>query len=188
MPYDPQKHHRRSIRLQGYDYARQGGYFVTICTRDRRRLFGHVANGRVELNTFGRLVEAEWRRTADLRPAVELDAYVVMPNHLHGILFITGHGGGTACRAPTAAQFGRPVPRSLSTVLRSFKSAATRRMNAARQTPGRPLWQRNYYEHVIRDEEDLERIRAYILANPEYWALDPENPERLGPAMPEPFC
>ncbi len=121
-------------------------------------------------------------KTADIRPGVELDACVVMPNHFHGIIVVsndrgTAIGRGTARRAPTVERFGQPVSGSIPTVMRSFKSAVTKRINEMHQTPGKPLWQRNYYEHVIRNENELNRIRQYIIDNPAKWETDHENPD-----------
>lgn len=196
MAYDPEKHHRRSIRLGGYDYAQAGGYFVTICTQDRVCLFGDVVNGEMWLNGTGRIVHDEWMRTPVLRPRVTLDAFVVMPNHIHGIIILgDGHnavndgataGRGTLQRAPTergsaVERFGRPTSDSIPTIVRLFKSATTKRINRLRGTPGAPVWQRNYYEHIVRDDESLGRIRQYILNNPAQWASDRENPQAVTP-------
>lgn len=187
MRHERQGHHRRSIRLAEYDYGQAGAYFVTICTHDHKSLFGRMIGDRVHLNGFGRTVEDEWRRTDSLRKNLQLDAHAVMPNHFHGILFMTLEGQGTARRAPTVEQFGRPVSASLPTIVRSFKSAVTRSINAVRNTPGARVWQRNYYEHVIRSEQDMNRIREYIVANPAQWAFDRENPNRTGPAVCDHF-
>ena len=192
MRYDPNKHHRRSIRLKGYDYTHAGAYFVTICTHDRQCLFGEVVDGIVQLNAFGEIVRDEWLRTADVRPNVELDTFVVMPNHIHGIIVLrdndgrgTLHGRGTLQRAPTIEQFGKPTSNSIPTIVRLFKSATTKRINERRGTPGSPVWQRNYYEHIIRHEESLNRIRQYILDNPLSWAMDRENPDAVEPEPEE---
>ena len=181
--YDPDRHHRRSIRLPGYDYTQPGAYFVTICTHQQEPLFGNVVNGAMVLNEYGQIVEEEWRNTTQLRPYVTLDAHVVMPNHFHGIIWIacdnTGRGTarrGTTRRAPTAEQFGKPVAGSLPTIVRAFKSAVTKRINELRGTPGAPVWQRNYYEHIVRTERTLDAIRQYVTGNPARWALDRYNP------------
>ena len=172
---------RRSIRLKGYDYAQYGAYFVTICTRDRRCIFGDVTDGKMYLSSHGRVVETEWLRTGEIRRNVELDDFVVMPNHMHGIVWLSPNVGARRAvplRQPSRAleKFGRPVPGSLPTIIRAFKSAVTKAINAKRDTLGHPVWQRNYYEHVIRDEDDLNRIRQYIDNNPARWAMDRENP------------
>jgi REP element-mobilizing transposase RayT len=169
-------HHRRySIRLPGYDYSQNGAYFVTLCTQGRECLFGDIIDGAMRLNEIGELVEEEWRKTAIIRNEIELDEWVIMPNHIHGILIIS-QGRGTARRAPTFEQFGKPVPGSIPTVIRSFKSAVTKRSNIMRGTSGVRLWQRNYYEIVIRNEDELNHIRRYIIENPTNWNTDRENP------------
>src|SRR6266849_2173535 len=175
--YDPHTHARHSFRVQGYDYTQQGMYFVTICTFQRECLLGVVENEKMVANQMGRIVEEEWLNTPILRSNVLLDTFVVMPNHFHGIIGIIGRG--TARRAPTDERFGNPVARSLATIIRSFKSATTKRINEIRDTPGQPCWQRNYYEHIIRSEEELTRARTYIIMNPLSWHLDRENPQSL---------
>jgi REP element-mobilizing transposase RayT len=142
-------------------------------------LFGEICDDEMHLNELGGLAEAEWLKTGAIRPNVELDEYVVMPNHFHGILMISGTiEEGTARRAPTAREFGGSTRSSLGAIIGAFKSATTRSINRIRQTPGLSLWQRNYYEHVIRDENSPNRIREYIVTNPLRWALDRENPNR----------
>lgn len=194
MRYDPEKHRRRSIRLKGYDYTQAGAYFITLCTYERQCLFGEVVDGVMRLNQLGLIVREEWIKTALLRPRVVLDAFVVMPNHLHGIIVLNDICRGTRQRAPTVPrapktpvqqcptteQFGKPTSDSIPTIVRSFKSATTKRINALRATPGAPVWQRNYYEHIVRNEHDLERIRQYIAENPARWHLDRENPHATG--------
>jgi len=152
---------------------------VTICTHQQVCLFGEVSGDSVALNPLGRVVEEEWLKTAIIRPDVVLDEYVVMPNHVHGIIMITKHGRGTMHRAPTTERFGKPVLGSLPTIVRAFKRAATKRINHLRGTPGLPVWQRNYYEHIIRDDAGLNRIREYIVYNPQRWHLDRYNPDAI---------
>lgn len=186
MKYDPTIHHRRSIRLQGYDYTQTGAYFVTICTHNRECLFGKIIDGNINLNDWGNVVVHEWLKTAEIRDKIEMDAWVVMPNHFHGILVIDGCCRGTARRAPTdnraptttVERYGQPVSGSVPTVIRSFKSAVTKRINEIRQTPGTKLWQRNYWEHIIRNDEEMEHIRNYIINNPIKWELDCFYPKR----------
>ncbi len=181
-----QKPGRRSIRLRAYDYAQSGAYLVTICAHQRRCLFGEIANGEMQLSPYGEIVREEWFRSAEIRREIELypEEFVVMPNHIHGIIWIVEYGGpndsqervGATGRSPRG-----PPPRSLASFIAGFKSAATRRINALRGTPGAPVWQRNYYEHIIRDELALHHIRDYIATNPARWATDRENPNRQGP-------
>jgi len=217
MKYDPERHHRRSIRLPGWDYASEGAYFVTICTQERLCLFGEVIDGEMRLNRWGEIVRTEWFQTAVVRPYVVLydDEFVVMPNHVHGIIWIMDdvdrnagrgapgrgaaplrpypethridtHGGrgaggrGAAPLRPYPETLQPPInvaPRSLGAIVRAFKSAVTKRINALRDTPGAPVWQRNYYEHIIRNERELGHLREYILNNPANWASDENNPD-----------
>ena len=197
--YDPERGRRRSMRLHGYDYSQVGAYFLTICTVDRGILFGKVVNHQMVLNEAGRIVADEWLKSARIRAEIKLDAWVVMPNHIHGILTITDVGGecnrrsrpdqrslttgvGVPDRGDRRVAPTGPGPRSLGAIVAGFKSASARRINAFRGTPGASVWQRNYYEHVIRYEAVLNRIRQYIAENPARWAEDPENPARRRPA------
>ncbi len=157
-------------------------YFITIAAAKQACLFGNVSSGEFVLSSLGEAVREEWLRTAVLRPMVALDVFVVMPNHFLGIIAITDSGrtamgrGTALCSAPAVERFGRLLPDSIPTIIRSFKSAVTRRINEILKTPGNPVWQRNYYEHVIRDEDDLNNIRQYICTNPLQWDIDRENP------------
>ena len=267
MPYNPSIHHRRSIRLKGHDYTQPAAYFVTLCTHEWAHLFGKVVDGAMQLNECSEIVCTEWFQTAVVRPYVvlNLDEFVVMPNHIHGIIWIVGNdnsddgvdngsdarddgsggdtprndgagsggagrrddgrrddgaGSGGAGRrddgagsrggtvgaqrrcaptfAPKNATFppgatptstGRAirgatptnvVPGSLGAIVRSFKSVVTRRINIMRNTPGAPVWQRNYYEHIIRTDRALNAIRRYIADNPRRWHLDRKNIHRIG--------
>jgi putative transposase len=144
---------RKSSRLRDYDYASVGAYFVTACTRGRACLFGAIVADTMRLNRLGKIAEACWAGLPRHLPAVTLDAFVVMPNHIHGIVWLTRAG-----HAP-------PLP----FVIGSFKSAASRRV-------GERLWQRGFYDRVIRDEQELRALRQYIADNPLKWAIDRENP------------
>ena len=277
MPFDPARHHRRSTRLRGYDYSGAGIYFVTLCTLSRECLFGDITDASMQPSKAGEIVQEEWLRSATIRSEIALDAMVVMPNHLHGIVIIQGVGAtggspaeadplqpadqpsppatatahaanyhpylrdvratggspteadpsqpadqpsppatatahaanyhpclrdvGATGRSPTEAASpqperkadrdaclrdvgatGRsplqpgPAKRSLGALIAGFKAATTKRINAWRGTPGNPVWQRNYYDRIIRDEDELWRIREYIANNPAQWAVDRENP------------
>ena len=186
MPYDPSRYHRRSIRLKGYDYTRPGAYFITICTHERAHLFGAVVEGEMQLNDAGRIAEQCWRNIPVHFPHVQLDAFVIMPNHVHGVLWIVAHDGARVGathasplrNAPIPPR--GPVPQSIGAIIGQFKSAVTRQINALRNAPGAPVWQRNYYEHIIRNEQALNAIRRYIVENPLRWPLDRYNPERIG--------
>lgn len=169
---------RRSIRLPGYDYTQAGAYFVTVCTHRRACLFGDVDGENARLSSVGRIVASSWEWLAERYPYVETDLYVVMPNHLHGILWLVAdpdrRGGSRA--APTPTPEGRRKP--LGQLIGAFKTVSTKRINNIRETPGTPIWQRNYYEHVIRNEDDLLEVRRYIRDNPARWHDDEENPQR----------
>lgn len=172
--------HRRSLRLPGYDYSQTNAYFMTICAAQKKFLFGNIKDGTMRLSAAGQIVVAEWLKTADLRSSVTLDQFTVMPNHFHGILWIDEGQTGTARRAPTRERFGKPVKGSLPTIIGAFKAAVTRRIHQLRISHKGEVWQRGYYEHVIRDEDSLRRIREYIIINPEQWDRDRENPNREG--------
>ena len=213
---DPRKHHRRSIRLQGYDYTRAGAYFITICTQGRECLFGEIVDGEMILNELGRIVQEEWEKTPAIRREMELDAFVVMPDHIHGIVIIrespvgddgagdgmgngvgngmgngmgngVGNGvgayGNTPLHTPPNTQpqtnhapFRSPS-KTIGAIVRGFKAASTRSINARRFSPGAPVWQRNYYEHIIRDDAEWNQIREYIEYNPARWKEDEEYPD-----------
>jgi REP element-mobilizing transposase RayT len=191
MGFDPDKHHRRSLRLKGHDYSQPGAYFVTICTRERECLFGHVVNGEMRLTGAGEIAQRCWEDVSHHFPFVELDAFVVMPNHVHGITVIQGRGEASATpirvfkeppesdASPLRQRPNGTQPGSLSAVVQNFKSISTRKMNAACGAPGTPVWQRGYYEHVVRNEQELMAIREYILGNPARWDEDENNPALL---------
>jgi len=174
MRYSLEARHRRSIRLKGYDYAQAGAYFVTVCSRSRECVFGESVEGEVRLNGAGRGVEEVWDALPKHYPGVEVDAFVVMPNHVHGIVVLPDRVG--AQHAAPLRRGLKVAPGSLSAIVRSFKSAVTKRINEAHGMPDTRVWQRNYYERVIRDEDELRGVRQYIADNPAQWALDEENP------------
>ena len=164
--YDPNIHHRRSVRLAGYDYSQCGAYFVTICAYNRKRLFGNIVDGNVKLNEIGVMVKHAWECLPQQYPYVSIDEFVLMPNHFHGILIITGDPGDSRYK---------PVGRLVGV----FKTITTKRFNetrfgrfANRPYIGGKIWQRNYYEHIIRDEDDYLRISWYIQTNPSNWHND----------------
>lgn len=196
MTFNPAIHHRRSLRLKGYDYSLAGAYFVTICTKDRACVFGEVVEGEMRLNEAGRMVEQCWQSIPEHFALVELDAFVVMPNHIHGIVVLVGAGlvpardvpdrdrtpktGAPTMEAPTMRAPTRGAPTTLGAVVGAFKSRVTveyiRSVKNGILPPFKQrLWQRNYYEHIIRNEDALARIREYIVSNPLMWALDREN-------------
>jgi REP element-mobilizing transposase RayT len=167
MP-DTNPRRRRSLRLRGYDYSQAGAYFITVCTHLRVALFGEVVENDVRLNQAGMMVKDSWGNLIAYYGDIDLDAFVVMPNHVHGII-VLADGGGTR--------------RGIPEIVRGFKTFSARGVNELRQTRG-ALWQRGYYEHVIRNETALNRIRGYIANNPARWADDPDNIPRPGFAAP----
>jgi putative transposase len=180
MKYNPDIHRRRSLRLRGYDYTGSGAYFVTACAYARECLFGQIAGDELSLSTYGEITLECWLDIPKHCPQVDLDACIAMPNHIHGIMVLVDDTDGSA-PAPAQERFGKPVAGSLPTIMRLYKAAVTRRINESRSAPGTPVWQRNYYEHIIRDDEALNRIRAYIDNNPSRWELDqlhPNNPSK----------
>jgi putative transposase len=245
--YNPDKHHRRSIRLKGYDYSASGTYFITICAYQREEMFGAVVDGTMALNEFGEIVAKYWRWLSTQYPYVTLDEWVVMPNHLHGILVVndtspaesamtdtlrtklevsdisqmesamtdtsrvelevsdtsrrggsrtapTNHGCDTptsnhGCDTPISNQCYDPPTMSnhdrkrkpLGRLIGAFKTVSTKEINQIRNVPNAPIWQRNYYEHIVRDRTSLQYIRDYIRHNPCSWKEDqlhPDNPSK----------
>jgi putative transposase len=178
---------RKHTRLKDYDYSLAGGYFITICTKNREYLFGKIENDSVSVSHYGEIVRTCWKELADHYPNLQLDQFVVMPNHVHGIILLLDEltVAATSCR-PNDSAVGagfKPAPTRrypLSEILRAFKTFSARRINEYRRTPGLSLWQRNYYEHIIRNQESLNKIREYILTNPVRWKYDRENPQQLG--------
>ncbi len=178
MKYDPAKHHRRSVRLPGYDYAQAGAYFVTLVTHQRECAFGEIMAGQMRVNEIGAVVRLEWLRSAEIRGEIALGEYVIMPNHVHGIVIIRDVGAHG--HAPLPVRTRQRPARSLGSFVAGYKAAATRRINVIRGTPGHPVWQRSYSERVIRGEEELNRIRQDNIDNPLRWDEDPENPAVVG--------
>ena len=158
MPHDPSPR-RHSLRLQGYDYSQAGAYFITVCTHKRLLLFGDVIEGNVRVNDIGTIVHQSWDNLPNHYPGIELDAFIVMPNHVHGIIMLSDEGN---------TRHGIPE------IVRGFKTFSARTANEYRRSRA-ALWQRGYYEHVIRDERALNRVRAYIANNSVRWTDDPEN-------------
>lgn len=132
-------------------------------------------DGKVVLSQFGDIVKTEWLKTFDIRKSLELDEYIIMPNYFHGIITIIDCSRGTLQRAPTFEQFGNPVSNSIPTLIRSFKSTTTKQINELRQTLRMPVWQRSYYEHIIRNEDDMSCIRECIISNRTQWEEDENN-------------
>jgi putative transposase len=241
MKYNSSKHHRQSIRLKGYDYSANGMYFITICAYQRNCLFGEIANGVMRHNEYGQIVTEEWLKSAEIRQEIELGEWVVMPNHIHGIVIIDRpkpvNSVGAQGLAPLQDASPRPIspqnsplqppsskdvpprpislqnvspqpaspqdvspqpislqdvlphstssyqgvasrkPKSLSTFIAGFKMAVTKKINLARNAPSPPVWQRNYYEHIIRSEAAFQTILRYIRENPKTWDSDQLHPD-----------
>ena len=180
MTFDPEKHHRRSIRLRNYDYSQPGAYFVTICTYQKQPWFGEIKNGQMYLNQLGKIVADEWLKTCKIRPNFQLDEWVIMPNHFHGIVIINDYSGDDQSLGARDAPLDlgardaplQQKPNSLSSCIAGFKSAVTKRINLLRQNTDTPIWQRNYYESILRDEKYLAVVREYIINNPKNWPND----------------
>ena len=165
-------HQRRSIRLKGYDYSSPGAYFITICTHRQRCLFGNIVEGSMQLNRMGRIAHACWKAIPDHFPHASLDAFVVMPNHVHGIVSITSllSVGAKNFSPPQSAQQPRGTSKTIGSIIRGFKIGVTKwtRQNTSIHT----VWQRNYWEHIVRSEPELNGLREYIHNNPARWSLD----------------
>jgi putative transposase len=169
------RHHRRSIRLRDYDYSQAGYYYVTICTQDRVCRFGRVRGEHVYLNRMRLVVKRWWAWFPRQYPYVILDSGVIMPNHLHEIVVIANEN---VCRgglrtAPTPVL---PSRKALGRLIGAFKTVSTKEINKIMRIPGRRIWQRSFYEHVIRNEAELNSRREYIMNNPLKWELDRNNP------------
>ncbi len=162
---------RHSIRLKDYDYSTSGMYFVTICTHQRECFLGEVKEDSVQASQHGQVVEQVWNGLSNHYLNLELDAFIVMPNHIHGIIVLTDSVGAGLSPAHI-----KTSSVTLAKVVNSLKSFSTRQINVLRETPAAPVWQRNYYEHIIRNEQSLNAIREYILFNPARWASDENNP------------
>jgi REP element-mobilizing transposase RayT len=161
MKFNPEKHNRKSTRLKNNDYSSSGAYFVTICTFQRECIFGEIINGEMIFSSAGERTLEVWEGLPSRFPTVELDVFVIMPNHVHGVICLTGEGSEAV---------------SISTVLRTFKSLSARVINQELGRAERPAWQKRFWDRIVRDEAELERTRAYIVNNPQSWAEDIENP------------
>jgi putative transposase len=213
--FNPEIHHRRSIRLQGYDYSKQGYYFITLCCAFRECLFGEIEENKMILNDFGRIACKEWIKSANIRSEIELDEFIVMPNHFHAIVIIHDDSGrgdrpvgptenpivqdgrGDRPVAPTNSEYpvapigiidpvaptnsenpvacarpSGPKPKSIGSLMAGYKSSVSKKINQLRGKPGEKVWQRDYFEHIIRDERSLIKIRKYIIDNPGNWSKD----------------
>jgi REP element-mobilizing transposase RayT len=177
MKYNPEINHRKSIRLKGYDYSQDGAYFLTICTRNKELYFEVYSE-------LKEILRRHWVKLPERFPYLILDEFIIMPNHIHGIIIV----GATPAVAQTDWAGARPAP-TVGEIVGTFKSLCVNdwltyikenKINAVGK-----FWQRNYYEHIIRNEEELAKIREYIQNNPLKWSLDRENPERVGTDVSE---
>jgi REP element-mobilizing transposase RayT len=183
MKFDPQKHHRRSIRYPGFDYAQSGAYFVTLVTHQRDALFGEIIDGEMKSNRRGEIVKEEWFASVNIRKEIRLhpEEFVIMPNHIHGVVWIENEDAHVRVNdILLEGADGRPPlpirkPRSLGSFIAGFKSSVTKRIRDELNETG--IWQRNYYERIIRNERELDAICRYIEANPSNWGKDTENPQ-----------
>jgi len=166
MKQHPERPQRRSKRLKNYDYSQRGAYFITICTKYREIFFE-------EFPKLKYVVHVYWNELGIRFQEIELDEFVLMPNHLHGIVFIMSKNVGAIHELPLQARRSMLLPKAIG----YFKMNTAKRINLALKRTGQPFWQRNYYEHIIRTEGELNRIREYIQNNPLKWHLDRENPE-----------
>lgn len=160
---------RKTPRLQGYDYRQNGAYFITVCTYKRQHLFGEIYGDEMELNTLGCIVQTCWEQIPTHFPVAELDAFVIMPNHMHGIIFITLE---TEPNNYQPERFSKPIARSLSTIMRSFKSAVTKQINQLLVADNKSVWQGRFHDHIIRSERSLNVLREYAINNPARWDKD----------------
>ncbi len=192
MKYNPEKHHRHSIRLKYYDYSQPGAYFITICTHNRVCLLGKIKNGQMILNKFGMIAKQCWLDIPSHYPNVKLDEFVIMPNHIHGIIVIKNVGvqniepnknivGVQNIEPqhniePLQNKYQKIIPCSIGSIVRGYKIGVTKWF--LQNTNIVNVWQRNYYEHIIRNEREFNKIREYIINNPLKWELDIENPQR----------
>nr|WP_202803621.1 transposase [Spirulina subsalsa] len=192
MKYNPETHHRRSIRLPCYDYSQPGAYFITLCTHQKQCWFGQIDDGKMYINQLGKIVQNEWLKSAQMRPNLSLDEWIVMPNHLHGIVWLSelekkrtnnsSYGNlGKADYADLSPESQKKAFRkkanSLGSFIGGFKASVTKQINQFRENTSIPIWQRNYYESIIQDETALNSIREYIQNNPQRWEEDPDHPQ-----------
>jgi len=173
MKYNPKIHHRRSIRLPGYDYSQPGFYFITICIYQRECLLGEIEEGMMKLSRYGEVVEYHWLNLTRIYSHIALNTFAIMPNHFHGIIEIKD----------------RDKDRDLAKIVRTFKTFSARQINQIRSMKGIPVWQRGYYEHIIRDEDSLVTIQQYIMDNPLKWEMDelypsPDSHQCVGAGLP----
>ena len=181
------RHRRGQARLPTFEYSSPGAYFVTVCTLNKEPILGEMQGDSLVPSPAGVIVADAWHDLPQHYAHLVLDAFVVMPNHVHSVVFLVQSsstdsvGAGlrpapTHSAGPGVSERASPRRHGLSEIIRAFKSFSARRINALRGSPGIPVWQRGFYDHVIRNDDDLARIREYIVTNPLRWSLDEENP------------
>jgi putative transposase len=158
MTYNPDIHHRHSIRLKGYDYSKPGTYFITICTHNRESLLGNISNGAMYPNEYGHLAQSYWKYLERYHTNIRIDEHIIMPNHLHGIIVLM--------------ESSSDRDKSIPEIIRGFKTFSARQINKIRGLRGVPVWQRNYYDSIIQDRIALDLVRQYIINNPRNWKKD----------------
>jgi REP element-mobilizing transposase RayT len=170
-------HYRKTIRLKEYDYSSPGEYFVTLCTHQRDDIFGTIVNESVCLSPAGNIIKQYWEEIPKHFENVELDEFIIMPNHIHGIIVLT-EPIGVIHESPLPMTQRQRRTMTLSKIIGRFKMLTAKEINLMHNAPGHPVWQRNYYEHIIRNDKDLNNIREYIVNNPMQWHVDEENPKK----------
>jgi putative transposase len=164
-------YHRRSIRLKGYDYSQSGAYFITILTYQRMELFGQIEYGQAKLNQFGQIVLQTIDQLQTLYPYLNIDPHIVMPNHFHGIFRITELED--ECKGGSRPALTENIKKKpLGQLIGAFKTISAKHINLFRNAPGLPVWHRNYYEHIIRNQAEYRKIWDYINTNPQNWEQD----------------
>jgi REP element-mobilizing transposase RayT len=173
--------HRRNMRLRHYDYTHPGAYFITICTQGKKCLLGDIIEGQMHLNSYGQIVSRNWLWLPRQYPYITLDKWIIMPNHLHGIIiFKCEETNQTTHPLVQQLSIQRQKRKPLGRIIGAFKTVSTKEINHVRQSSGCSFWQRNFFEHIIRNENSLNQIREYITTNPLKWQLDQENPDYHG--------
>jgi len=173
------RHQRKSIRLEDYDYTSPGEYFITICTHNHKCTLGEINKGEMWLNEIGKIVEEEWLRTLNIRSGIKLDVFVIMPNHIRGIIVISDESSKQSVVGTHSCASLQRKPRSLGSIIAGFKSAATKRINEMQHTPSLHVWQKRFYDRVIRNDKELAIIRDYFHNNVLQWTFKDDNPDDI---------
>ncbi len=158
----------KSHRLRNWDYSNTGYYYITICTSNKKKFFGEIVQGNIELTNIGKIIQTEWLKSFEMRKELSCDIYVIMPNHIHAILILTN-------QEMYIPQLNKQIlmkPKSISSFVSGFKSSVTKEIRYIKQISNFKVWQKGYYDHIIRNEIELEKIREYIHDNPLNWEFD----------------